>query len=386
MKRPLRVLYVIDAMTYKGTQTHIANMMRGHDTSAFEPYLLCIQEKGPLGEQLESDGYHVMAYGLKRIYGVQAMCSYPGLIGFLRRNRIDIFHAYLFAAQVYGIPAARCAGVPLVIAGRRALGIHWRAAKYVMARRVSNFLSHIQVATSEAVKDYLMSEEGIPEEKIRVVYNGIDPERFSPPPRARNDGLITIGYMGNLSQAKQVDVLLRAAHRIMPEFPQMRLLIIGEGLGKSHPKWEGRTDVRVKSLARELGLEHRVSFLPPLARPEDEFREMDIFVMPSVSEGMSNAILEAMATALPVCATDSGGNREVVINGVTGCLFPNRDDARLAGLLRELILDRGKRIAMGAAARERILARFTRNRMVQDMEALYAGEIARRRGRTPESP
>ncbi len=378
----IKVLYIVDAMTYMGTQTHIAAMMRGHDKSRFKPYLLCLQEKGPLGEILESEGYPVTAYDLKRVYAVKAARSYLRLIPFLRREGIDVVHSYLFSAQFYGVPAARLAGVPLVIAGRRIMGVYWRARKYAAARRISNLLSDLLVANSYAVKDFVVREEGVAQGKVRVVYNGVDAERFCPPPsgiEGRTGEPITVGYVGSLSAAKQVDVLLRAAKRLPPGCPAFRIQIIGKGLRKSHPRWEGKTDLRIKSLAEELGLMGRVEFLEPVERIENHIKKMDIFVMPSVSEGMSNAVLEAMATGLPVLATDSGGNREVVVNDRTGYLFPSGDDGRLAELMLDLLRNREKRFEMGKAGRERVLERFTAKRMVGEMERLYEEELLRRR-------
>jgi glycosyltransferase involved in cell wall biosynthesis len=102
---------------------------------------------------------------------------------------------------------------------------------------------------------------------------------------------------------------------------------------------------------------------------------MDLFVMPSVSEGMSNAILEAMATGLPVLATDCGANREVIIDGKTGNLFPCDDEERLSELILNLLQDTGKRLRMGKEARKRILERFTVRRMVEEMERVYVEEL-----------
>ena len=116
----IRVLYAVDTMAYAGTQTHIAAMIRGHDRTRFLPRLLCLQEKGALGARLEAEGVPVEAYGLKRIYDCAAAREGLRLAAFLRRERIDVLHAYLFAAQAFCVPPARLAGVPLVVAGRRA--------------------------------------------------------------------------------------------------------------------------------------------------------------------------------------------------------------------------------------------------------------------------
>lgn len=376
----IRVLYIIDTMFYAGTQTHIASMMRRHDRSRFSPYLLCLQEAGPLGGDLEAEGYPVTSYGLKRVYASQAALSYPGYLSFLMREKIDIVHAYLFAAQLYGIPGARLAGVPLVIAGRRGVGVYWTEPRYAMVRRMTNALAHLQIANSHAVEEFVVRSEGVPPGKVRVVYNGIDTERFSPaPPAARYRGDLTVGYVGNLTLIKQVDVLIRAVARLAGAFPRLQLRIVGKGPGEGRRRKEGDTAIRVRTLAAELGLGERVRFVEPQRDVERQLREMDIFVLPSVSEGMSNAMLEAMATGLPVIATDSGGNREVIRHGHTGYLFPSGDDEALVAFLRGLIEDPEKRRAMGQAAREAVMERFTTRRMVADMETIYVEELEKRR-------
>lgn len=369
----IRVLYLIDTMAYAGTQTHIANMLRGHDRSRFSPRLLCLQEKGALGARLEAEGFPVEAFGLRRIYGPAAARACLRYLAYLRREAIDVVHAYLFSAQAFGIPPARLAGVPLVLAGRRAIGVYWTARKYRLARRLSNACAHLQVGNSEAVKEFIVREEGVPPGRVRIVYNGVDAERFSPPPggtRRGNEG-ITVGYVGSLTRVKGVDVLLRAARRALDECPGMRVRIVGEGPLEARRVDEGDTDARLKALARELGFEDRVEFAGGSERVEEELRRMDLFVMPSISEGMSNAVLEAMAAGLPVLATGSGGNREVVEEGVTGSLFPVGDDRALAERIVALVRDGERRRAMGEAGRERVRGRFTVERMVSAMEALY---------------
>lgn len=377
----IRVLYVIDSMLFAGTQRHIAGMLRGHDTSRFRPYLLCLQKKGPLGEELEQEGYPVTAYGLKRIYAWQAMRTYPRYLSFLRREKIDVVHAYLFAAQVFAIPGARLAGVPLVIAGRRDTGKYWTEPRYARVRRVSNFLSHLQIANADAVKDFIVAGEKISPDKVRVVYNGVDAERFSPAasPAAGEEGRpLTIGYAGSLIRMKEVDVMLKASARVLGSCPAARVRIVGGGPSEELHRREGETDERLRSLAKKLGVGDRVQFVGSRAHVEEEMRMMDIFVFPSLLEGMSNAILEAMATGLPVIAADSGGNRELVREGETGYLFPPGDERRLAELMRDLLTNGEKRRSMGRAARERVLDRFTTRRMVEEMERVYLEELGKR--------
>ena len=376
----IRVLYIIDSMFFAGAQNHIASMIRGHDKNRFRPYLLCLQEKGPLGEELEAEGYPVAAYGLKRVYALQAACSYMRFIPFLTRERIDVVHAYLFSAQIYGIPPSRMAGVPLVIAGRRDSGKYWRAPRYLLARKFANSFSHIQIANAHAVKEFVVREEGVSPDKVKIVANGIDASRFSP----REDAVdrverqaLTVGYVGSLTRVKQVEVLLKAARRILPACPRLRVRIVGGEPVTTQRLREGRTDLWLRTIASELGLGDHVVFTGARTGVQKELKEMDIFVMPSILEGMSNALLEAMATGLPVIATDSGGNRELVDEGNTGYLFPLGDDQKLGELMLDLLGSEEKRRALGRAARQRVMEQFTVQRMVAEMERAYLEGLGR---------
>ena len=375
----IRVLYIIDSMIRAGAQTHVAAMIRGHDKNRFRPYLLCLQEKGPLGEVLEAEGYPVTAYGLKRVYALQAACSYAKFVPFLKRERIDVVHAYMFAAQIYGIPPSRLAGVPLVIAGRRDAGKHWTEPRYVRARRVSNMLSHLQIANADAIKDFIVDMEGVSPGKVRVVLNGVDVARFRPAvlPPAREEAPFTVGYVGSLIRMKEVDLLLRAFARVLPSSPQMKLHLVGGGPMERLRRREGETDVGLRALARELGIVDRVTFAGPNAHVEEELRKMDVFAFPAILEGTSNAVLEAMATGIPVIAADSGGNGELVVEGRTGFLFPPGDEQRMGELIVDLMRNEEKRREMGLAARQRVVERFTVQRMVADMERLNIEELGR---------
>lgn len=375
----IKVLYIIDSMFRAGAQTHVAAMIRGHDKNRFQPYLLCLQGKGPLGEELEAEGYRVAAYGLKRVYALQAACSYARFVTFLKRERIDVVHAYMFAAQIYGVPPARLAGVPLVIAGRRDSGKHWRATRYLLARKFANSFSHIQIANADAIKDFIVDEEGVSPGKVRVVLNGVDASRFTPAvaPQTEREASFTIGYVGSLIRMKEVDLLLRAFARVLPSCPGMGLHLVGGGPMETLRRREGETDVGLRTLAEELGIGGRVTFVGSRERIEEELRRMDVFAFPAIKEGTSNAVLEAMATGLPIIASDSGGNGELVVDGKTGFLFPPGDEFKLGERIVDLMRDGDKRRAMGQAARQRVMERFTLQRMVADMERVYIEELGK---------
>jgi glycosyltransferase involved in cell wall biosynthesis len=381
MNKIINVAYVIDTMIFGGTQTHIMQMMRGHDKTRFRPFLVCLHEKGPLGDDLEGEGFPVHALGLKRIYTDGLVFGMPRFIRFLQSNRIAVAHCYLFSAHVFGVPAARLAGTPLVIAGRRATGKYRAERRYLAARKIVNGLVHLHIANAQAVKEDVVAREGVSADRVRLVYNGVDIRRFAPLKRTgaeKADDAVVIGYVGSLTRFKRVDFLLKAFGSVYRKFPRVRLRLVGEGPGARRREKEGATDRYLRSLVAELGIADRVEFAGATKEVHRELKTMDVFVMPSISEGMSNAILEAMATGLPVIATDSGGNRELVTDGVTGGLFAEEDMNRLVAAMSELVADRERRLKMGGKGRQRVEERFSLKRMIAEMERVYSEGLAGR--------
>jgi sugar transferase (PEP-CTERM/EpsH1 system associated) len=293
-----------------------------------------------------------------------------------RRLRPDIVHTRNWSC-IDAVVAARLAGVPIVIQGEHGRDAADPDGKNWRRQRIRQLLSPLItefVAVSRDLARWLVDEVRIPARKVHTIRNGVDTLLFSP--HGRDDtrralgipeGSIAIGTVGRLDPVKDHPGLLRAFSRIASD-PRLQLFIAGGGPCQPDLAEE----------ARSLGLARRVHFLGERDDVPRILPGFDIFVLPSLGEGMSNTILEAMATGLPVIATDVGGNPELVLHGVTGLLVEPRSTTSLAAALSRYVSDPALRDLHGRAGRARAESEFGLCRMLGAYDDLYARHLARR--------
>jgi glycosyltransferase involved in cell wall biosynthesis len=324
-----------------------------------------------VAEEMKARGVPVEVLGLGRLYGPHALAELVRLARRLRERRIDVLHTYLVSANIYGAVAARLARVA-VITSRRDTGFsrNWRLR--LVEERLINPLVDRVVAVSPAVAEVTRRERGLPPGRLVTIENGVDVEAWKPEgqPRAearRELGLredeVAVGVIGHLSPVKGHADFLQAAARVSAEAPRTRFVLVGDGPLRT----------ALEALATTLGLRARVVFAGIRADMPRVLSALDVVAVPSHSEGMSNALLEAMAMALPVVATMVGGNPNVVRDGVTGRLVPPRDPSALARVLVELVADPAARQALGRAARRHVADHLSLSGMVRRYEELYRG-------------
>jgi glycosyltransferase involved in cell wall biosynthesis len=251
----------------------------------------------------------------------------------------------------------------------------WRRSKF---RRLAFELADRVLSVSFQLRDLLARRTGFPADRITVVHNGVDGLRFSPDPRVRTgmrqelglaEGEFCIGCVGNLLPVKDHMTLLRAMAGFAEIVPRWRLLIAGEG-----PEMAGLHSF----VAADPALKTQVSFLGSYGRVPELLNALDVYVLPSMSEGISNSLLEAMATGLPVVASAVGGNCEVVVDGQSGLLFPAGDVCQLTERLVRLWENGGLRWEIGQQALRRARENFSIQAMMQRYEEIYTSL------RTPE--
>jgi glycosyltransferase involved in cell wall biosynthesis len=265
-----------------------------------------------------------------------------------------VVQAFFFDSIFFGVLAGRLGGVKTVLSSRRDMGFWYRPFLLTVLRGL-NLLTTRIVANSEAVRGVVLCRERVSRGKIDIMANGIDLASldFAPPARrlARaslglSSGQIAIGLIANMSRAvKRVDLLVRAAGRVARSHgAKLRFFVLGEG----HLK-EGLIE-----LTRSLGLAETVRFLTwPITR-ERLLPALDIGALTSDSEGFSNAVLEYLAAGLPVVVSDVGGNRELVVDGSNGFLFPPGDADALAEKIQSLSTDDTLRLSLAASARDSV--------------------------------
>jgi glycosyltransferase involved in cell wall biosynthesis len=255
-------------------------------------------------------------------------------------------------------------------------GEPWRRTRF---RRLAYGLADRVVSVSRDLRDLQSKRTGFPADKITVIHNGVDTGRFFPNPAARARtreelGLagdeFCIGCVGNLYPVKDHMTLLAAVKELAESCRSWRLVLVGEG--PERPRLESYID-------SHPGLRSRVQFLGLSHRVDELLQAVDVFVLPSVSEGISNALLEAMAVGLPVAVTDTGGNPEVVVDGESGLMFPVGGVRQLAEMLQGLQARSERRVELGRGALRRVTESFSLDTMIRNYAELYAGVSSRAR-------
>lgn len=370
-----RVLYTIAWMEVGGSQTHLLQVFRLLDRTRFQPMLYCLTGRGALLQQVRDLDVPVFDGGMSDGFGlIQMTRGAIRLAGVLRAEKVDIIHNYLLRANVVGSLAARIARTPVILCSKR--GCHERKGKELAAVRVANRLAHGIMTNAEAVREFVHRNEGCPKEKMVVIPSGVDTNRFRPLGHGdfrQRLGLApdrpVVGIVTRMRVRKGTEEFLRAMIEVGRHFPGVQAVIVGEV----------ELDERLQTLVLESGLSANLHLLGRRSDMPEVLASFDVFVLSSHDEGMSNAILEAMAMELPVVATDVGGTGEVVRHQESGLLVPARDPAALARAIEQLLADDKRRRLMGRVGRSIVQERFSACAMVRRMEELYEAMLRQTR-------
>jgi glycosyltransferase involved in cell wall biosynthesis len=299
------------------------------------------------------------------------------LARFLRRSHFDVVHSHDLWSNLLAIPAARLARVPVIISSRRDLGhLAWYTPRRRKFLRYLQSLSTAVLVNSGQISEQLVREDGFRPEFIRVVHNGIDLDHFSRlvPERGRifpgMENCRLIVCTGNMhSDVKGHPTLIEAARRICSKFPQVKFVLIGDG--EKRAEFESRVS--------KFGLQPNFVFLGSRQDVSEILACCDMAVLPSQAEGFSNALLEYMAAGLPTIATDIGGSREVIENGLNGLLVKPNEPAALADAISSLLENPPFAYQLGAAGRERVRRHFDFAQLTSKVDALYTELLQVRR-------
>lgn len=367
--RRLKIAYVIGSLDVGGSEGQLADLAGALDPGRFEAVILCLAGAGPFAARV-SPSVRVESAGLRGLRPWQAPTLAARVSRFvqaLRREGPDVVHGFLFHGYVLGTLTARLLGVPVVIASRRSLANFKRGKPhYTLLERAVNPLTDLLIANSEAVREDVIGREGVPREKVVVIHNGLDLRRFDalPDPELRRDlgqaGPV-VAVVANLIRYKGHRFFLEAWASVVRTWPKAIALLVGDGPLRGE----------LEAAASALGLERSVRFLGIRHDVPAVLALADLVVHPSLEEGFSNAILEAMATGKAVVGAAVGGNPEAVVHGETGLLVPPADSEALAGAMLRLLGNPAEAKAFGAAGRARVVARFELSSMARRYEAVY---------------
>jgi glycosyltransferase involved in cell wall biosynthesis len=372
-----RIMLFTDSFLRGGTEQQFVRFVKAIDRNQYDILVACLRRSGPLLSEVESLGVSVVEFPIDSLYNFKAAKLFVQLVRFLRREQIHIVHTFDFYTSIFAVPAARLAGVPVVLASRREL-LNLRTPWQQRAIRVACSMATGVVVNSRAVGHDMAGVESGGRRKIDILPNSIDLDKFEQKSSTgeirRKLGLsptsILIGALGNLRPEKNLETFLLAARAIVDAIPSAEFLVIGDG-----PE-----DNNLKSLVNDLHLSESVHFLGERPDVPDLLAALDILVMSSYSESFPNAILEAMAMGKPVVATNVGGIPEVVEEGQTGFLVPARDPKAMAERVLSLCRDSVLRLRMGRAARARVENNFTVQAVTARLEGIYVRSLRERSG------
>jgi glycosyltransferase involved in cell wall biosynthesis len=368
-KRPISVLLFSNTTIRGGTEEHILTLLQGLDRKVFRLSLVCPKV---LAEKLLPDLPADVELVPLRLDKPTQIVAALRLAQVLRRRQVDILHSHMFQASLFASPIGWLCRVPVIIETphlREAWRHGWLKGRFVVDRWVGRFVDHY-IAVSEANARYLTEEKGLPGRKIFVIWNGIDLTRFNPAHPAPigikrsigfDDGDPLLLVVGRLEAQKGHHVLLGALPAVRQEFPQARLVCIGDGALRG--ELEGK--------ARSLGLEGAVRFLGYQSNVPDWLAAADATVLPSLYEGLPLTAIECLAAGKPMVATSVDGTPEVVVNEKTGLTVPPGNAELLAAALCRLLREAELRRKLGAAGRRWVEEHFSIERQIFKTQELY---------------
>ncbi|MGH9407805.1 MAG: glycosyltransferase, partial [Terriglobia bacterium] len=360
---PPSIFLMINSFETGGTERQFVLLVNGLRKRGFKVTLGCLLKTGPFLAEVGEVREFPLGGSL---YAMRSWKSRWELIRFLRAHRVDLAHSFDLYANLVLIPAARLARVPVVLGSHRQLGDCFRPSQIRLQRLVLGLANRV-VCNSHAAADTLPRRWA--GRKVRIIHNGIADGAFAgaAPALPRDPRIIRIGMIARMNDpVKNYPVFLRAAARLAPKYPQLEFVLAGDGPLRSE----------LEQLALKLGISGRTRFLGERNDVPQVLASMDISVLPSRSESLSNAIMESMAAGVPVVATRVGGNAELVNDGETGFLVPVNDDERLSGALERLVADPTLRSVFAKRAKELASARFSADAMASQYETLYSSLLA----------
>lgn len=359
--RPIRVLYVIGGLARGGAEKQLFLLLQHLDRQAFEPTVVSLSAGGAWAGPIRAQGIRVIELPRRRSFELGRLARLWRLV---RQLRPDILQTFLFSDNVYGLLAGRLAGVPVLVASRR-------IDQYGDSRSILRRLNGALVRSAHAVIcNAHRSLEHVPDtQRARhvVIPNGVE---LDPPRRPRavvraELGLPleapVVGNAARLVAGKNHHRFLEVAAAVLARHPGAHFVLAGGG-----PLYAELGERR-----RQLGLDGRVHLLGERGDVPDLLGALDVFLLTSDREGMSNTTMEAMAAGLPCVVTDAGGTRELVVHGATGFVCASGQAAEMAERVGELLDDPTRRRRLGEQGRARVAAEFSPGALAESTAALY---------------
>ncbi len=356
---PIPILLMARELGLGGSERQLTEIAKALDRGHFQPHVGCFYARGLRAVELRAAGVPIVEIPVRSFYAPASLLAARQMGRYIERHRIQLVHTFDVPLNLFGVPVARAFRAPLVLSSQRAS----RKLTPGLARhllRLTDLIADAVVVNCEAMRRHLIEEEHVPPARIQLCYNGLDTREFQPI-ESRSRSPLTVGVVCALRPEKSLETLLEAFSRVRSP-GRARLVIVGDGPSLSF----------LESHARALQLGPDCRFEPATNQVADRLREIDIFVLPSKSEALSNSLMEAMACGCAAVASNVGGNPELVEDGRTGLLFESGSVEQLAAVLRLLVENEPLRLKLARAGSRFISKNFSLEAAARNMGRIYA--------------
>lgn len=373
-----------------GTEGQVFNLVRKLSSQHYELEFAALNKTGPYVGEYAKRGIAIRAFPIRSFYARSTFAQMFRFIKHLRKNRTEIMHAYNFYSLVFAIPAAKLAGVPVIIASIRDRGVYLTKTQQLLQKFVCRMADSILV-NADSIRDWLL-EQGYQQHKITVIKNGVDLapyeeiniNRYNGSSIREDRGIAEnaslVVMLARLNRHKGVADFMRAAALVRDEHPDARFLIVGKAsLDSLKTDPHGSSDHQQwLDLRQELRLENTLFFCGHRSDVPRILSQAAVSVLPSHSEGLSNTLLESMAAGVPVVATRVGGTPELIDDGVNGILVPAHCPEQLAAGISSILCNETLAHQFSRAARHKVRQEFSLDVMVKRTQHVYESQLARR--------
>ena len=349
-----------------GTERQMTELVRRLDSERFIVHVACFEQAGAWLPRVAERAASIAEFPIR---GFARPATFRALLDFAswcRQQRIAVVQTCDLYANIFGLPGAALAGVPVRIGSRRELNPDKTAGQIRLQRQAYRCATKV-VANSSAARA-ILEQEGVPGSAIAVIANGIDTTAFTDKPLKTPGAPRRIITVANLRPEKSHETLIAAAGELAADFPDVQFQIVGDGPRRAE----------LQALVRARNLDRTVVFLGHREDVPDLLRAADAFVLPSRSEAFPNGAIEAMAAGLPVVASAAGGLLDLIEPGRTGLLVAPENAGALAAALRRLFTEPELARRLGESGQAQVRQRYSFERMVASFEELYTAGLAAR--------
>jgi len=371
-RRKIKILIITDVLKkIGGSERNITQLLHGFDQRQFQTYVACYYS-GELALAMRAEGFQIYSLRCGGIYSIKGVKNIICLYKLIRREKITLIVTYHEGSDFLGLALSKLCAVP-IISNRRDMGYKTRLPHRVAYKLLGRYFDGA-ITVSDAVKNEVINRGWFKEGKVWCIHNGIKVEEYGNhvdrESIKRSIGVeankYVVGLIGNIKKIKGIRFFLHAASLICAQNSGIEFVIIGHDLNET-----GNSMNDMKWLAKKMNVADKIHFLGGRSDIADLLPIFDVAVISSLSEGFSNVLLEYMASAKPVVATDVGGNREAVIHGETGLLVPPKNSQKLAEAINVLLNDKEIALRYGLSGRRRVETEFSLQRMIEKYENIF---------------